>query len=171
LLAHPTLIVSLPVMSFYWLWPITWRLIIGMVGTDHGLLSAWEYPCLLFALGVSALGTLAGRMEGWRAADTGLALLALFAAFIGMELSLYLTYNTAGAGLIIGVESRYYLPFLPFVIFILAWAGGPLGRLPGATRLSIIAPGWFCLPAVALAFVNSFALPTFIFNLYRTTGP
>jgi hypothetical protein len=133
-----------------------------MVGCDHGLLAAWEYPCLITALGAALLGCLAGPPAGWRAADAGLAGLALFAAFIAMELSLYITYDTAGVGLIIGVQSRYFLLFLPFFIFPLAWAGG--GRMR-------ITPAWFCLPAMVLAAVNAWALPAFIFHLYRMAGP
>jgi hypothetical protein len=64
-----------------------------------------------------------------------------------------------------GVQARYFLPLLPFLIFILPWLGGLVARLP---RLS---PGWFCLPAVAMAVVNSYALPAYIYHLFRMPGP
>jgi hypothetical protein len=167
LLARPLLIVTLPLWSVGVLWPLIWRPLLGMVGCDHGLLPAWEYPCLILALVVAVLGALQARL-GWRAADAALAALALFAAFIAVELSLYLTYDTAGVGLIIGVQSRYYLPFIPFLLFPLGWAGERMTWLSG---LSGIAPGWFCLPAMAMALVNAVALPLFIFHLYRMAGP
>lgn len=171
LLANPALIILLPVWSFYHLWPQTWQLILGMVGCDHGLLPAWEYPCLLIALGAASLGTMSYRLSGWRWIDTCLAALALFLAFLGMELSLYLTYDTAGADLIIGVESRYFLPFIPFLAFLFASAGERLTRLPGMHYLRSVAPGWYCLPPVALAFANSYALPNYIFHLYHAALP
>jgi hypothetical protein len=93
--------------------------------------------------------------------------LALFATFIAVELSLYITFDNAGQHLIIGVQSRYFLPFLPFFIFLLPW----FGRLRGAATLTAIPQGWFALPAVALALVNAWALPVFIFHLYRMAGP
>jgi hypothetical protein len=158
LLAHPAQIFILPVASLCWLWALTWPLLLGMVGCDHTLLRPWEYPCLIIALGAAMLGAL-GRRPGWRAADTGLALLALFATFIAVELSLYITYDAAGLTKIIGVEGRYFLLFLPFFSLVLG------GRMPR------IAAGVFALPAMAMAVVNIYALPAYIFHLFRMPGP
>jgi hypothetical protein len=97
--------------------------------------------------------------------DAGSAALALFAAFIGMEISMYLTFSKAGATSIEGIQARYFLPLLPFLIFILPWLGGLFARLPR------VPPGWFCLPAVTMAIVNSYALPAYIFHLFRMPGP
>jgi hypothetical protein len=155
LMAHPAQVFILPVASLLWLWGATWRLLLGMVGCDHTLLPGWEYPCLVLALAAAMLGA-AGRRPGW--ADAGLGLLALFATFIAVELSLYITYDTAGMTKIIGVEGRYFLLFLPFFGLLL---GG--GQRRGA--------GWFCLPSVALACVNIYALPDFVFHLFRAAGP
>jgi hypothetical protein len=58
------------------------------------------------------------------------------------------------------VQSRYFLPFLPFFVLLLAGPGG----------VPRIAPGWFCLPAVIMATVNAYALPDFVFHLYRAAG-
>ena len=142
-----------------------------MVGNDHGLLSPWEYPCLIASLACAALGSLRGWPKSWSVADGILVALTIFAAFIAMSLSLYLTFTPAGMVVIMGIQARYFLPFLPFFIFILACAGSILARLPYLPkimpRLARIAPGWFCLPPVALAFVNTYALPAFIFHLYR----
>ena len=165
--SNPALILILPVRSLLWLWPTVWPLALGMVGLDHGLLAPWEYPCLVAALLTAALGAVDTAPEGWRPADAGFAAAAIFAAFLGMELSLYITYDTAGVANIIGVESRYYLPLLPFFIFLLP----ALGLLPGGAALGRVARGWFCLPAAVLALVNVFALPAFIFHLYRVAGP
>ncbi len=171
LLAHPAEIITMPIVTLTYFWHFTWKLVLGMVGTDHGLLSPWEYPCLIASLACAALGSLRGWPKFWSIADGVLAALAIFAAFIVMSLSLYLTFTPAGMVVIMGIQARYFLPFLPFFIFILACAGSILVRLPYLSSLARIAPGWFCLPPVALAFVNTYALPAFIFHLYRTAGP
>lgn len=161
LLAHPALILTLPVRSFGWLWPHTWPMTIGMVGCDHTMLRPWEYPCLIAALAGGLLATATGQPKGG-AADTGLALLALFATFLAVELSLYITYDTAGVSAIIGVEGRYFLLFLPFFTFL---PGGLSRVLPRKTV------SWFCLPPVLLAALNAYALPAYIFHIFRMPGP
>jgi hypothetical protein len=158
---HPSLALTLPIKSICWLWPHTWPLLLGMVGCDHTLLRPWEYPWLIAGLVGGLLATAASRPEG-RIADAGLALLALFATFLAVELSLYITYDTAGVSAIIGVEGRYFLLFLPFFTFL----PGRLGKaLPRGTA------GWFCLPAVLLAALNAYALPAYVFHLFRMNGP
>ena len=164
LLAHPWEIVRLPVITLIFFWPQTWRLILGMVGCDHGLIWAWEYPALVAALGMAMLGALAGRARGWRMRDGMLACLAVFAAFLGMELSMYLTFTPAGYLVAMGVQGRYFLPFLPFFIFVLAGLGSGLARV----RLP---EGLFCGPAMALAGINLVALPWLVWRLYHGAGP
>ena len=83
---------------------------------------------------------------------------------MSVELSLYLTYTPAGEALISGVQGRYFLLLLPFLIFPLSWvtAALPWRRWPAAL---------FCLPAMALAAVNIAALPLFLYQLFRIAGP
>jgi hypothetical protein len=165
LLAHPVEIVLLPLVSFAANWSINWHRVMGMVSCDTVLIWGWEYPCLAASLLTAFTGALFIRPAPWRGVDAGAATLALFAAFIGMEISMYLTFTEAGRDGIEGVQARYFLPLLPFLIFILPGVGSLLTRLPR------LAPGWFCLPAVAMAFVNSYALPAYIFHLFRMPGP
>jgi hypothetical protein len=170
LLAQPLEIIKLPLISVTFWWGITWPLIFAMVGCDHGMIYGWEYPCLVAAMGMAALGALGGHIAGAHWGDGALMAVALFVTFIAMELSLYLTFTEAGYLVVMGVQSRYFLPFLPFLVLVMAWAGGRFARLP-AGRLRRIEPGWFSLPAMALAAVNVWALPAFIFHLYRMAGP
>ena len=171
LLAHPADTLLLPIVTLIKLWPGTWRSIVGMISCDNVWISPWEYPALAFALGGAALASLYDWRAGWRATDSILASLAVFAAFIGMELSLYLTATLAGYPIILGIHGRYFLPLMPFFIFILPSLGNLLARLPSAARLSRIAPGWFCVPAVAIALINAYALPAYIFGLFQMPGP
>lgn len=169
LLAHPLDIFWLPLSSFVIYWHEAWRMILGLISCDLVLISPWEYPCLAVALvTAAALATLQPPPAGWRGLDGGFAALVLFLAFIGMETSMYITFNDVGMASIGGVASRYYLPFLPFFIFLLPCAGT---RLPGADMLRRIPAGWFCLPAIAMAVVNVFALPAFVFHVFHMPGP
>lgn len=173
LLAYPLQIVALPVRSLVLSWGTAWPLLLGMISVDTVHIAAWEYPCLAAALIAAAFAALDPRPVRWGGLDSGLAALVLFAAFCGVEISMYLTFSRAGWAWAEGVQSRYFLPLLPFFIFLLPGAGGLLARLPGGRRLSAaaFAQGWFCLPAMAMFIVNSYALPAFIFHLFRMPGP
>lgn len=171
LLAHPLEIIWLPLSSAAKGWRETGRHMLGVISWNDVPIWTWEYPCLLPALGAAMAGAAAAR-PGWaRGLDAGFGALALFCAFIGMELSLYITFTRAGMARIDGVQARYFLPLLPFFIFLLPFCGRLLARLPGAAKCPAIAPGWFALPAVTMALVNAAALPWFIFHLYRMPGP
>ncbi len=165
LLVHPAQIFILPLITVKAFWWSTWPLILGGVASGNVRVPGWEYPWLIFALGAAAFG--AAMTGAIRAADAGLAALALFGAFIGMELSLYLTSTAVGLPYIEGVSARYFLPLLPFFIFLLPL----LARLPGVARLPRPAPFWFSLPAALMAGANIYALPAYIFHIFRMPGP
>jgi uncharacterized membrane protein len=167
LLAHPIDIVKLPVVSIIFFWHITWTLILGMIGCDRSMIFSWEYPCLVASLTAAALSTLCERVSGWYWTDAALVVCALFAAFISMELSLYLTFTPAGWPVVFGVQSRYFLPFLPFFVFVFGWSGVVLSQWSQAIS---VAAHWFYLPPIIMAFVNAFALPLFIFHLYHANS-
>lgn len=171
LLAHPAEILLLPINSLMLLWLGTWPNILGMISCDDVLISPWEFPFLVIALAAASVASLRDWRASWRTTDTILTALAIFAAFICMELSLYLTATLAGFNFILGVRGRYFLPLMPFFIFILPWAGSQLARLPGARKLPCIPAGWFCLPPVTMATVNAYALPSYIFHLFQMPGP
>lgn len=170
LLMHPAQIVMLPLVSFALDWHASWPLFLGVISWDHVRIGAWEYPCLAAALLTAICSALYRRPGAWRWPDAGLTALALFAAFIGMEISLYLTWTNVGATAIAGINPRYFIPLVPFFIFVLPRAGGVLDRLPGA-GLAQVPAGWLCLPAMAMALVNVFALPAFVFHVFRMPGP
>ncbi len=171
LLAHPERVISVPLASLPPQWHIERLRALGVISWDNVLIWGWEYPCLLVALGTAVLGTVCSRLGWKRGLDVGFAALALFSAFIGMEISMYITATRAGMAQIGGVQGRYFLPLLPFFVFLLPYTGKLLARLPGAARMPSIAPGWFALPAVTMALVNAYALPAFIFHVYRMAGP
>lgn len=80
---------------------------------------------------------------------------------------LYLISTDAGLPYIEGVGARYFLPLLPFFIFLLPL----LARLPGVSRLRRLGQFWFCLPAAAMAAANIYALPAYIYHIFRMPGP
>lgn len=170
LMAHPAQILRLPLVSLGLLHG-DWMLLLGRIGFGNSYIAAWEYPLLTVALGSAAFGAALDRAGSWRLADAGLVIMALFFAFIGMEISMYLTSTKAGMDRIDGVQTRYFAPFLPFFVFLLPWAGRGLTRLAGMPRVAQRTAGWFCLPSVIMAAVNSYALPAYIFHIFRMPGP
>lgn len=168
LLAHPLQMLWLPLHTLILNWHISWTRLLGMVSCDTVLIWPWEYPLLAVSFLAALCGSLVSRpVAGWQAGDAWFAALALFGAFTGMELSMYLTFTKVGLGWIEGVQPRYYLPLLPFLVFLLPWAGRflRLGTLPHPTE------GWFALPACAMALVNAIALPLYIHKLFQMAGP
>jgi len=89
---------------------------------------------------------------------------ALFAAYAVIALSMYLIVNPAGADVIHAIQGRYLLPLFPFLLFL----PGCLPRPPGAARLPACL---FVLPAVAMAIVNLYAVPSLVAHLYALPGP
>jgi len=171
LLAHPWQIVMLPVRSFVMFWSNNWPRMLGVVAGDTLLISAWEFPLLAVALLAAALAAAIPSSEksgdeNWRGVDVGFAALAVFAAFTGMEIAMYLTFTPAGKDWVEGIQSRYFLPLLPFFIFLLPAVGRWL-RLGKMRHFRAC----LCLPSVAMAAVNSYALPSFIFHIFRMAGP
>jgi hypothetical protein len=171
LLAHPVQIVALPVSSLIKFWKLDWPLMLGMISCDTVHIAAWEYGLLATALLTAAAGALCPRPGSWGRIDAGFAALAVFAAFCGMEIAMYLTFSRAGYAWVEGVQSRYFLPLLPFFVLFLPCAGRALARLPWSARWPVPAEGWFYLPSVAMFIVNSYALPAYIFHLFRMPGP
>jgi hypothetical protein len=169
LLAHPAEILLLPLHAVLPQWAGFWRMFFGSVSCDHVPVGGWEYPLLLLGLAAAALGGLAGgRQAGIAGVDAGLAGLAVFGGFIGMELAMYVTFSPAGWAMVEGVQARYFLPLVPGAIFLLGWAGG---LLPGAARLGRVPQGLFALPAMLMAVVNIYALPACIFHIFHMPGP
>jgi hypothetical protein len=162
LLSHPAQIFALPLHSLAAHWSETWRKILACVSVDYVLIQPWEYPCLATAIGFAALAPVT-TAQHWRLVDAGFGLLILLACVMSVELSLYLTYTPAGETLISGVQGRYFLLLLPFCIFPLSWV---TTRLPWRWLPS----GLFYLPAVTLALINTWALPFFLFQLFRIVG-
>lgn len=166
--AHPLDVLWLPIISLIRYWPAIWPDILGMLSWGLVFLRPWEYVALSISVIVAALGAALGHFPTtWRGTDFAVVAVSLFGAFLGIELSQYVTFSLAGDDLIRSVYGRYYLPFLPFIIFLLP----ALARLPGTRHLKRPQAGWFALPAVAVAAVNVVALPSYIFHLYNMPGP
>jgi hypothetical protein len=162
--AHPAQVILLPLNSAWSHWAFIWPRMIGAIGWSQLPISQWQYTGWLVALAVAALGTAAGEQGGWRPLDAGLILFLMFSAFIGIELSMYLSFTDVGAPSIEGVNGRYFLLFLPFIVVALPRLGGRLGiaRIPAPV---------FSLPAIIMAVLDIHALPAQIFHVFQMSGP
>ena len=162
LLAHPAEIIRLPFRSLAAQWGGMWRKILACVSVDVVLMRPWEYPWLALSLIAAALAAPPGARH-WRAWDALLAWLILLSSFMAIELSLYLTFSQAGVNLVSGVQGRYFLLLLPFCALPLS---GVLARVKPCPP-----PGLLCLPAVMMAVLNSYVLPSFLYHFFRMAGP
>jgi hypothetical protein len=164
--AHPAIILWMPAASVVSAWSWIWPHFFCMTAYDHWLLGGGDWPLQAAALMMAMLGAVAAR-PGPAKEDMGLAALIVFGAFTAMEISMYLTFTGVGATRIDGVQARYFLPIMPFLIFCLP----ALGRLPGLVPLTRLPQGVFLLPALAVGLAHSYSLPAAIFYMFRIPGP
>jgi uncharacterized membrane protein len=180
LLAHPAQIVLLPMRALIIQEPAIWQQMIGSIGWSRRLprigflgpaLPHWQYMGWLLAGAVSALAVMlkeAAQEESAQARCFWLAL--LLATVLSIALSAYVTYTSLGATEIDGLQGRYFLPVLPFLLFAL-----PVARrwrdLPVVKDLAAVPTALFCVPAILMAVLDVYALPAQIFHMFRMAGP
>jgi hypothetical protein len=160
-------ILLLPLTSLGRDWLQTCRQALYMIGWNDTPIWGWECPALAASLLTACLGSALGRPPAaWRGRDQILLTLAIIATFMAVSLSSYISFNDIGATSILCVFGRYYLPYLPFLLFLLPRPGRLLpqraAKLPAAS---------FALPAIAMAILNTIALPAAIYHIYQMPGP
>ncbi|MFC6646023.1 DUF2142 domain-containing protein [Granulicella cerasi] len=128
---------SNPVMGLFWLVVATLKdapgLFVkgfGLMGINDVFLPSAFYLVLMAGCVVMLLATPSPGLR--RRASRLLVLFAVLVAVFGISLAQYLATTPVGSHLLIGVQSRYYLPFLPFLFLL--WRGrgrileSPIGR-------------------------------------------
>ncbi len=90
--------------------------LVGNLGWRDTPLPNWYYPFWLICFACLAWLTPA---RPFRTRLAAALVLALSSVFIGIFLAMYLGFNPPGAGDIVGVQGRYFLPLLPFACLFL----------------------------------------------------
>jgi Predicted membrane protein (DUF2142) len=141
LLAHPLLLVTLPldtIVDDFWL---RCREVIGVLGALELVLPPCLYVFAWCGLAAAALADVTNRSRTWpQALDAVLTLVVLCSGVLLTYLTIYLIWNQVGYPEIEGVQGRYFLPYLLAGLFALP-------MLPA--RLGVVAP--FAAAATAMA--------------------
>jgi hypothetical protein len=176
LLAHPAQVFLLPLRSLIIQEPAIWHQMIGTIGWAIGVarigwlgppLPSWQYAGWLLAGAVSLLAVLAKAPTGRR---RFFHLLLLLATALSIALSAYVSFTNVGNTEIDGLQGRYFLPVLPFLLFCPPLAQS-WRRLPIIKGLAALPTAVFCLPAIIMAALDVYALPAQIFHMFQMPGP
>jgi hypothetical protein len=164
--AHPLQVLMLPFSTLNANWGPAHRSALALIGWLGLPFWWWEYPALAASLIIAALGAVPkGQVGAWRAGDHLIVAAALLLTLVAVYLSAYISFDHAGVGFITGVSGRYFLPFLPFCLFLVP------RRVAGPRLIEAVPEALFALPAIALAVVNIVALPLGIFHIFQMPGP
>ncbi len=150
LLHHPLETLSLPFTTVYDEWRLMLPAAVGALGPLDFALPDWLYRIWYVAFAATGLGMLLGvlRRAGrhpprWASAA---ATAAVLAACYGVFLLQYFAWTAVGADHVEGVQGRYALPLLAFLVCALPGIGGWPGRLLAA-------------PTIAASLLSAAALP------------
>ncbi len=162
--AHPLRVALLPFKSFGLDAGRLAHEALALIGWQNLRLWAWEFPAAAMALLAAFAGAAPRGGRGlWRPADHAMAGAILLLFCLTLYFFAYLSLDKAGVGYISGVLGRYFLPFLPFCMFVLPQRG--------EMRRGAMHRGVLGLPAALLALVNVVALPLALFYMFRMAGP
>lgn len=120
-------------------------------------------------LAAAVLASIAGanaRSLSWHVIDAlGILGLAVVTVIL-MELSLYVSWTHVGAATISGVQGRYFLEIMPFLILALPRCGGWINRVTQWRYSALSLETALTLPAVAIAIYDMFYLPNLIYSRF-----
>ncbi len=120
-------------------------------------------------LAAAVLASIAGanaRSLSWHVIDALGILGLVVVTVILMELSLYVSWTHVGAATISGVQGRYFLEIMPFLILALPRCGGWINRVTQWRYSALSLETALTLPAVAIAIYDMFYLPNLIYSRF-----
>jgi len=102
-----------------------WKEMIGVLGWIDVVLPAWFYD-------LTALVLIAVLVSGWRAGldarsllNSSFITLILAGSIFLIFLLEYITFTPVGADYVFGVQGRYFIPLLPFMVFLMPMREAP----------------------------------------------
>jgi uncharacterized membrane protein len=166
LIAHPSQIILMPYQSLVQDFVPLIHEFFGTFGWLSIVMSDQVYHFWELALAAAALASLAGsnvEARPWRLVDAlwiwGLAVVTV----VLMELSLYLSWTDVGATIIAGVQGRYFLEIVPFLVLALPRWGRWINRVSRWRYAALSLETVLTLPVVAMAIYDGFYLPHLIY--------
>ncbi len=127
-----------------------------VLGSNDVFAPAFLY--VLLALGFVSVLWLAPRLQGMRDRTRGLLLAMLLGTVLLLSLSEYLIWTPVGAPVVNGLQSRYYLPLLPFTLMLPTWRRTSQARWPNPAprlraRLLLAGTALFLFAAMATPWI------------------
>lgn len=172
LLAHPVDAVLMPMQVIGADWSNLLHSAVGILGWLSIPLQPWQYIGWYGATIAAICGLLAAP-DTWRSrpADRWLVAALIVGSFFAVALAQYLSWTNVGATAIKGVTGRYFLLFLPFLLFVVPGFGPRIDRfarqrgLGGgmASMLEFSA----AVPAIVMAALDIYALPALIVRTFH----
>ena len=169
LLERPRRFLALPYYGFLHDWFADYLTMVGVLGPLQIMFSPAFYNWWGGALGFSILGLLFTRRPAPVAPLTALVNFIAIMGAIGftfwlLEITFYLDWTDVGMPLIIGIQGRYLLIFLPFLLIAIPH----VSALPGLRRVRFALPPLvLALPAMAMAVYDIGFIPLqLVLNYY-----
>jgi uncharacterized membrane protein len=161
LLTQPAQIFLLPIQALWINWAAYGRQAIGALGWGPIALSSSQYAGWIIALIAATLGSRAAPgVLRLQPQDKFFFACLIIAGVFAMELSIYISWDDLGANVIDGLVGRYYLLFVPFMIFVLPCSGTANSRTQAVAAI-------LTLPAIIMAAQDFFYLPNLLIAAFH----
>ncbi len=166
-LAKPSRLVHMPIAFMIHDGLQLCREAIGVLGWLAILLAPWIYAGWVVALICAGLAIVlaSGSAMPWRAADAAFVLLLIALSFFALAIAMYLSWDQVGDAVITGLQGRYFLLFVPFLMLAVPRIGWRLDGRRGSERSWVAAHRLetaLSVPAIAMAFIDIGYLPWLI---------
>jgi uncharacterized membrane protein len=169
LFAHPLQMILMPYTYVTMYFATLVHEFFGTFGWLTIVMSKHVYHWWALALAGAALASMVGTRAqalSWRVIDALWVLALAVATVILMELSLYVSWTHVGATIIAGVQGRYFLEIVPFLVLALPRFGGWINRISRWRYSALSLETVLTLPAVAMAIYDVFYLPNLIYSRF-----
>jgi hypothetical protein len=150
LLAKPSRFLHIPIRFMQDEWWFLVRQAVGWLGWLTVPLAPWAYTGWFIALACALASVMLGQdsqAASWHLRDALFVLALIIITGFAVDIAIYLSWDRVGQAYITGVQGRYYLLFVPFLMLALPRFNA---RFAGAV---------LTLPAVAMALVDIGYLP------------
>ncbi len=165
LFAHPRQILLLPYHYTILYHTTLVREAIGTYGWLTITMTNQLYHLWKAVLAAATLASIVGtgaRARTWRVIDAFWIILLAVITIVLMELSLYVSWTDVGGAIITGVQGRYFLEIILFVILALPRLGNGINRFTRWRHAAASLEIALTLPVIAMAVYDLFYVPNLI---------
>lgn len=167
LFSHPFEIVALPLRLLWSDGAMFLREAVGQLGWLSIPLRGWQYGVWYVSIAAALAGCLAGR-SSWKMTflDHFVVALLIVASVFAIAIAQYLSWTHVGLDHIDGVQGRYFLILMPFLIFVVPRRGGAIDRVSGVPGLGGALEMMSAVPAIVMAGIDVHLLPVIVERVF-----